>query len=169
MNKTPHSFYTIRFTDCDPFGHLNNARYIDYFLNAREDHLKEEYQFDLSDFYRQGVSWLVAGHEISYIRPAAYNERVSIKSALIQVAPGSLLVEMIMMDENHGHIKSFMWTSFIHVNVKTGKREDHSDTFMEFARSIEVTEVDISKGYQHRLKEIIENIKQGKGALLQEK
>lgn len=165
MNKTPHSLYTIRFTDCDPFGHLNNARYIDYFLNAREDHLKNEYQLDLSSFYQQGVSWLVAGHEISYIRPANYNERVFIKSALIQAAPASLLVEMIMMDENQSHIKSFMWTRFMHVNVKTAKKENHTDPFMEFARSIEVPGVDVSKGYQHRMKEIIENLKQQRNAL----
>jgi acyl-CoA thioester hydrolase len=162
MNKTPHSFYTIRFTDCDLFGHLNNGRYIDYLLNAREDHLKTEYGLDLTDFYKQGVSWLVAAHEISYIRPAAYNERVSVMSALIKLEPGSLLVEMLMMDEKHTHIKSLMWTKFIHVNVKTGKRESHTDTFMDFARSIEVSDVDLVKGYQYRLKEIIENIKQGK-------
>ena len=30
---------TVRFQDCDPFGHLNNARYIDYFLNARQDQI----------------------------------------------------------------------------------------------------------------------------------
>jgi acyl-CoA thioester hydrolase len=165
MNKTPHSLYTIRFTDCDPFGHLNNGRYIDYLLNAREDHLKTEYGLDLSHFYQQGVSWLVAGHEISYIRPAAYNERVSVKSALIQAEPGSLLVEMLMMDENHTHLKSFMWTRFIHVNVKTGRRENHTDSFMDFARSVEVTDVDLTEGYQHRLKEIIENMKQNKGSL----
>jgi len=165
MNKTPHSFYTIRFTDCDPFGHLNNARYIDYFLNAREDHLKDAYQLDLSHFYQQGVSWLVAGHEISYLRPANYNERVSIKTALINLASGSVLVEMIMMDEHHTHLKSLLWTSFTHVNVKTGKRETHSESFMDFARSIEVNNVDISKGYQHRLKEISETIKQGKAIL----
>ena len=162
MNKTPHSFYTIRFTDCDLFGHLNNGRYIDYLLNAREDHLKTEYSLDLTDFYKQGVSWLVAAHEISYIRPAAYNERVSVMSALIKLEPGSLLVEMLMMDQNHTHIKSLMWTRFIHVNVKTGKRESHTDTFMDFAKSIEVTDVDLVKGYQHRLKEIIENIKECK-------
>ncbi|HMK03475.1 MAG TPA: acyl-CoA thioesterase [Ferruginibacter sp.] len=160
MNKTPHSFYTIRFTDCDPFGHLNNARYIDYFLNAREDHLKNEYQLDLSHFYQQGVSWLVAGHEISYLRPANYNERVSVKSALIQLTPGSVLVEMIMMDEKHTHLKSLMWTSFTHVNVKTGKRENHSGSFMEFAKTIALTGVDVSKGFQYRLKEIIEGVKQ---------
>ena len=162
MNKTPHSFYTVRFTDCDLFGHLNNGRYIDYLLNAREDHLKTEYRLDLTDFYNQGVSWLVAAHEISYIRPAAYNERVSVMSALIKLEPGSLLVEMLMMDEKHTHIKSLMWTRFIQVNVKTGKRENQSDTFMDFAKSIEVNDVDLVKGYQYRLKEIIENIKEGK-------
>jgi acyl-CoA thioester hydrolase len=164
VNKTPHTFYTIRFTDCDPFGHLNNARYIDYFLNAREDHLKDEFKINLSDFYKQGVSWLVSGHEISYMRPANYHERVSIQTALIQVAPGSLMVEMIMMDENHSHLKSCMWTSFTHVNVKTGKREIHSDVFMEFARSVEIDHIDISKGFQQRVKEIIEDIKKEKEA-----
>lgn len=159
MNKTPHSHYTVRFTDCDLFGHLNNGRYIDYLLNAREDHLKTEYGLDLTDFYKQGVSWLVAGHEISYVRPAAYNEKVCIKSALIKAEPGSLLVEMLMMDENQTHLKSLMWTKFIHVNVKTGRRENHTETFMDFANSIEVQDVDINKGYQFRLKEIIENMK----------
>ena len=83
-------------------------------------------------------------------------------SAIIKLEPGSLLVEMLMMNEDHTHLKSLMWTRFIHVNVKSGKREKHTDTFMDFARSIEVNEVDLEKGYQYRLKEIIENIKQGK-------
>lgn len=159
MNKTPHSLYTIRFTDCDLFGHLNNGRYIDYLLNAREDHLKTAYGLNLTEFYKQGLSWLVAGHEISYIRPAAYNEQVCIKSALLKAESGSLLVEMLMMDEHETHLKSLMWTKFIHVNVKTGRRENHAESFMDFARSIEVTEVDITKGYQQRLKDIIDNMR----------
>jgi acyl-CoA thioesterase FadM len=48
MELTPKSFYTIRFGDCDLFGHLNNARYLDYFINAREEHLKERYQVQLA-------------------------------------------------------------------------------------------------------------------------
>lgn len=163
MNKSPHSLYTIRFTDCDLFGHLNNGRYIDYLLNAREDHLKNEYQLDLTDFYKQGVSWLVAGHEICYIRPAAYNEQVCIKSALLKAEPDSLLVEMQMLDEKQTHIKSLMWTKFIHVNIKTGKRETHTASFMDFVRSIEMTQVDISQGYQYRLAHIVGQITQGKG------
>ncbi len=121
MNKTPHSLYTIRFTDCDPFGHLNNGRYIDYLLNAREDHLKTEYGVDLSQF-----------------------------------------VEMQMMDENLTQLKAFMWTRFIHVNEKSGRRENHTDSFMDFSWSVEATGVNVTKGYQHRLKEVIEIIKHQK-------
>lgn len=59
MNKSPSSTYKIRFSDCDLFGHLNNARYLDYFLNAREDHLKEAYNIDLTQFLQQDMAWLI--------------------------------------------------------------------------------------------------------------
>lgn len=46
INKEPIGDVVIRFQDCDPFGHLNNARYIDYFINERENHLLQYYNFD---------------------------------------------------------------------------------------------------------------------------
>ena len=52
MEKTPKSRDKIRFTDCDMFGHLNNSRYLDYLINAREDHLKDFYNFDFNQYYR---------------------------------------------------------------------------------------------------------------------
>ena len=36
MNTSPASVAEIRFSDCDPFGHLNNARFLDYFLHKIE-------------------------------------------------------------------------------------------------------------------------------------
>ena len=70
MEKFPQSFYPIRFNDCDPFGHLNNSKYIDYFLNAREDHLKEHYDIDLKVWAQQGQAFVVSAHEISDPVPA---------------------------------------------------------------------------------------------------
>jgi YbgC/YbaW family acyl-CoA thioester hydrolase len=137
MEKIPYSLYTVRFSDCDPFAHLNNARYIDYFLNAREDHLKNVYDMDLKTFYQQGMTWFVGGHEIQYLKPADYNETVRIQTSLIKALPDALLVEMVMTDEAQSHIKSVMWTRFIPVNLKTGKRENHPEAFMAFAKSVE--------------------------------
>lgn len=151
MNKTPSSLYTVRFGDCDPFGHLNNARYVDYFINAREDHLKESYGIHISDFAAQGITWLVGRHEISYLRPASYSEVVFITSSVIQATADVLLVEMIMMDEKQTHLKAFMWSKFIPINIKTGRKDQHPESFMEFAISIERNDVDINEGYQKRL------------------
>jgi YbgC/YbaW family acyl-CoA thioester hydrolase len=136
MEKQPHSYYTIRFSDCDPFGHLNNARYIDYFLNAREDHLKSAYDMDLNQFYKQGLTWFVGSHEIAYLRPADYNEKVKITSALLEAGHDFLLVEMTMTDAADSHLKSIMHTRFIPVGLKSGKRENHPDTFLDFANSV---------------------------------
>ena len=35
LEKNPESKVVVRFPDCDPFNHLHNSRYIDYYLNAR--------------------------------------------------------------------------------------------------------------------------------------
>jgi YbgC/YbaW family acyl-CoA thioester hydrolase len=151
MEKLLRSEYVARFSDCDPFGHLNNARYIDYFLDAREDHLKKFYDMDLQSFYKQGLSWFVAGHEIVYLRPAQYNEKIIIQSCLFHTSNDSLWVEFQMMDENETHIKSIMWTRFVPVNVKTGKKEIHPQSFMEFANQVVVSDIDVKGGLKERL------------------
>ena len=46
MDKILSTKIKIRFQDCDPFNHLNNAKYIDYFLNVREDQILENYNID---------------------------------------------------------------------------------------------------------------------------
>ena len=151
MKKEPHSIYTVRFSDCDLFGHLNNARYLDYFLNAREDHLKSYYQLDLATYYSQGIGWVVASHEINYLKPAKYNEEVSIKSSLIKADDQYLLVEMQMTNVEQSALKAIIWSRFIPVNVKTGKRESHNNDFMEFAKGIELENMYADASFKDRV------------------
>ena len=151
MEKLLQSFYTVRFGDCDPFGHLNNARYIDYFLNAREDHLRDYYQLKLSDFAKRGIGWVVSNHEIYYTRPALYNEKISIQSSLIAAGETHLLVEMLMQDENKQYNKAIMWSAFTCIYLKTGKKENHPGDFMEFAKQVVMDGVDIKEGIKGRL------------------
>lgn len=132
MQPYLQSFYTVRFSDCDPFRHLNNARYIDYFLNAREDHLKEHYEMDLASFYHTGQGWMVLQHEIRYLRPANFNERVCIRSGLLSAGPDHLLVEMLMLDESQKQLKALLHTRFVPVSLHTGRKEPHTVEFMEF-------------------------------------
>jgi acyl-CoA thioester hydrolase len=157
--KTPSSHYLIRFSDCDLYGHLNNARFLDYFLNAREDHLKDYYGVSLTQFYKEGTGWLIWNHEICYLRPAVYNERVCITTLLLQATPTSLLVEMLMTDEPQTHIKALLWTTFVPIDNRTGKRSQHPQAFMEFAKAVEVPELDVTSGIKARLSALKEKFK----------
>ena len=146
------TFYTVRFSDCDPMGHLNNARYIDYMLNAREDHLKQAYQINLVEYHKQGIAWVVRRHDIQYVRPAFYNEVVCIESRLIELSESHVLVEMLMFDEQQTTLKAILWTNFTSVDVKTGRRKEHPAAFMEFASGVKVDDVNIPAGVTERIK-----------------
>ena len=145
------SFYIVRFNDCDPLAHLNNSKYLDYMLNAREDHLRDAWDMELLDYHKQGFSWVVSNHEIQYLRPALYNEKISIHSSLIEAGDSYVTVEMRMMDEHSKSLKALMWTKFTCVSVKTGKRHAHPEEFMDLAREIVNTEVNVSAGLKARL------------------
>ena len=47
LPKIVSSQTKIRFQHCDPFNHLNNGSYIDYFMNHREDQLIMHYDIDI--------------------------------------------------------------------------------------------------------------------------
>ena len=132
MDAYLHSFYPVRFSDCDPFRHLNNAAYLDYFLNAREDQLKQGYNLDLADYYRRGLGWVVLQHEIFYLRPANVSETICIRTGLIDAGPEHLLVEMLMLDEQQRQLKSLLHTRFVPISLTDGKKQPHSKEFMEF-------------------------------------
>jgi YbgC/YbaW family acyl-CoA thioester hydrolase len=150
MEKTPISFYTVRFNDCDPLGHLNNSKYIDYFLNAREDHLKEHYNIDLLEWAQQGIAFVVTQHEIRYLRPATYNESVGIQSALIGWADTWLQVEMLMFDKNR-QLKAICWTKFTRIDPATGKKTTHPAPFLEEFILPNIIGIDPEKGLGTRI------------------
>lgn len=135
------TFYKIRFNDCDSFRHLNNSEFINYMLNAREDHLKEFHHIDMTDLYAKGSGWMVNRHEIVYLDSANYNEQVCIKSDLIKLGNDSLFVEMIMWNTEETQIKAILHTKFIHFNLKTGKRDTHPEWFIELAKPMERKEL----------------------------
>lgn len=159
MNKNPNSKYKIRFPDCDMFGHLNNSRYIDYLINAREDHLKDFYNFDFNEYYKNDLAWVINSHEITYLRPAIFNEIVTIQSTLLNADIESLHLETIMMNENQNQIKAIMRSILIPINLKTGRKVPHNSELMEWAKTIENTEVGNQGNLKERIIQLLSNFK----------
>lgn len=87
----------IRFIDCDPIGHLNNSKYLDYMLNAREDHVEDNYGVTYQDIIKQtGSTWVTIQNEIAYLKEVKYNHVVEITSKIIEIGSRTSTVEVIM-------------------------------------------------------------------------
>ena len=159
MEAYAHSYYTVRFNDCDPYRHLNNGRYIDYFLNAREDHLRAHYAMDLAQFIRNNEGWVVASHAIQYTRPAAYNERVCILSGLIGAGTEHLMVEMLMLDEQQKQLKAILHTRFVPIDLETGRKRAHPPEFLAFLSDKIIPTTPGQQGIADRAAHWIESLK----------
>jgi thioesterase-3 len=158
MEKVLKTKRKVRFQDCDPFNHLNNSKYLEYFLNTREDQIAEHYDLDVFQYmHTTGLSWVVASNQISYIKPAFTMETVLIESQLIQYSDNLLLVEMKMWNENETELKAILWIKFIPYNVQTKKMENHSDALMQLFQSV-VVPIDQSI-FENRYLEIIQKLK----------
>ena len=154
LEKIIESKVKIRFPDCDPFNHLNNSKYIDYIINAREDQLLSFYDFDIHQMAREkGISWVVAQNQIAYLMPAMLMETVTIQTQLIYSDEKSLVLEAFMWNENKTILKALLWSRFVHFDLKTKKSHLHSDQLMTFFKQIE-TPLTEPVSFENRVKNL---------------
>jgi acyl-CoA thioester hydrolase len=75
----------VRFRDCDPLGHVNNAVYLTYLEQARFNLWKAQMGFQArsaSDPGPRGVGFILARVEFDYRAQAKYGDMLDIKLSL---------------------------------------------------------------------------------------
>ena len=128
MQREISNLVRIRFGDCDPIGHLNNVKYIEYMLNAREDHVESGYGFTYEEYTRKtGCTWITIQNEIAYLKEVRYNAKVIISSKTIEVGDRVSKVEILMKSEDGKTIHSILWMTVIYFNMKTRKSDVHPE------------------------------------------
>lgn len=120
--KEVSTIVKVRFSDCDRIGHLNNVKYLEYMLNAREDHVEEFYGFTYEEYARKtGCTWLAIQNEIAYLREVRYNSRVIISSKTIEISDRISKVEILMKSEDGKLIHAALWITVIYFDMKSRK------------------------------------------------
>ena len=142
MQKELSSVVRVRFSDCDPIGHLNNVKYLEYMLNAREDHVENGYGFTYEEYTRKtGCTWITVQNEIAYLKEVRYNAKVLISSKTIDLGDRLSKVEILMKSEDGQTIHSVLWLTVIYFNMKTRKSdsqpEDTKNLFRKFLVDLE--------------------------------
>lgn len=151
MDKEVSTKVKVRFSDCDPIGHLNNVKYLDYMFNAREDHVETYYGFTYEEYTKKtGCTWIAVQNEIAYLREVRYNTQVVISSKTIEVGERTAKVEILMKSMDEQTIHAVLWVTVIYFNTKTRRSETHPqdiiETFGKFFVDLE------QKDFQSRVK-----------------
>ena len=90
----------VRTYECDSYGHVNNANYLNYLEYARHEFLKDV-GFDYDAMFKEGYGIYVARVEIDYIRPAFLDNELLIKSCSVKkgAVSGVIAQEVLRGDE----------------------------------------------------------------------
>ncbi len=162
LPKSPESSYQIKFQDCDPLGHLNNVRFLDIFMNAREEHTMNYYSLNLMNLLRQHkTAWVVTKHQIAYIRSADHGETVRIQTRIIHFDNSTIVVECLMLSEDRTSLKSLLWTTFRYISLETARPTDHSDDLMDLLEELDLDDMHYEEDeFQDRIKKIGKKLKE---------
>lgn len=156
LPKILESKVLIRFEDCDPFGHLNNGRFIDYFTNAREDQVREYYNFDVYRHIKEnGKGWVVTSNQVQYIREVKFMETKTVRTSLRWHTSTDMMVEGQMVDPASKTILAVIWTRLTYIDLKKGGRTEHGQELIDLFNAVSILgEGKPETTFEERVKEL---------------
>lgn len=79
MPRTFTRPFRIRYYECDPYGHVNNANYLRYATQAALE-ASADAGYDAVKYREMGTVWLIREAGIEYLRPARSGETLNVKT-----------------------------------------------------------------------------------------
>jgi acyl-CoA thioester hydrolase len=89
----------VRFRDCDPLGHVNNAVYLTYLEQARFNHWRALWGFGTPQLPPGRPGVILARVECDYRRPATYGETLEIRLTVGELGRTSFRYDYDVVDE----------------------------------------------------------------------
>ena len=89
---------TVRFRDCDPLGHVNNAVYLTYLEETRFAHWRAEWGFGTTDPAPDIPGVILARVEIDYRAQARYGDVLEIRMRVATLGRSSFTYEYKIVD-----------------------------------------------------------------------
>ena len=83
----------VRFRDCDPMGHVNNAVYLTYLEQARFAHWRALWGFTLEALPSGSPGVILARAEIDFRLPARYGDLLEVRIGLAGIGRTSFTCE----------------------------------------------------------------------------
>lgn len=89
----------VRFRDCDPMGHANNAVYLTYLEQTRFAHWRSLWGFGTPQLPAGLPGVILARVECDYKRPAKYGDVLEIRLTVVEIGRTSFRYEYEIVDQ----------------------------------------------------------------------
>ncbi|RPJ23195.1 MAG: acyl-CoA thioesterase [Chloroflexi bacterium] len=110
----------VRYGDLDPQGHVNNAKHLTYFEQARV-----AYMIDLGLFTKDQsfmkIGVIVADVHITYLAPVYFGQNIKIGVRTVKIGNKSMTWEQNVMDADSGSELSKGELAIVTYDYETGK------------------------------------------------
>jgi acyl-CoA thioester hydrolase len=93
----------VRYGDLDPQGHVNNAKYLTYFEQARVYYFIELGLFARDQSFME-IGVIIADIHITYHAPAHYDDRIQIGVRTAKIGTRSMTVEQNVVNRETGEV-----------------------------------------------------------------
>jgi acyl-CoA thioester hydrolase len=93
----------VRYGDLDPQGHLNNAKYLTYFEQARVHYLTRLGLFSKDQSFAD-IGVIIAEIHIQFQAPVYWGVSVMVGVRTVKIGRKSLTVEQCLQDQTAGHV-----------------------------------------------------------------
>ncbi|NMO55623.1 acyl-CoA thioesterase [Actinoplanes sp. TBRC 11911] len=118
----------VRWSDMDAFGHVNNARFLTLYEEARcELFFGQAHKHGLDSFEAGTV---IARHEIEYLRPVDYGDPVRIEMWVSELRASTITVSYELFD--NGVLASRAKSVLVPYDLANGRPRRLSDAEREF-------------------------------------
>jgi len=111
----------VRYGDLDPQGHVNNAKFLTYFEQARVYYLIHLGLFSKDQSFME-VGIIVADIHVKYRAPTHYGDAIKVGVRTVKIGDKSLTTEQCVMDVATGKIMAsgtVILVAFDYKNMKT--------------------------------------------------
>ncbi len=109
----------IRGYHLDFYGHVNNARYLEFLEEARWAFLEEG--VDLGFWKDRGLGFVIAAVTINYRRPAGLDTVIEVRSQVKHLGGKSGVIHQDVVDSATGAAIADADVTFVIIDIETGK------------------------------------------------
>jgi len=109
----------VRGYHVDLYGHVNNARYLEFIEEARWAFAEDT--LDLATWQEKGIGFSIVNITINYRKPAFMGDVLEIRTGLSQLGNASGTIHHDIIIKGTGHVAADADVTFVMVDTKTNK------------------------------------------------